>query len=45
MPLVNVSPTTLLGNEEIKNHVLVCGMHTNIYYFVMPLRKKYLKTF
>jgi hypothetical protein len=30
-------------DPNIRNHIIVCGMHTCIEEFIMPLRSKYLK--
>jgi len=38
--LMNVALNSL---ENVKNHIVVCGIHSAIKSFIMPLRKKYLK--
>lgn len=30
-------------DPNIRNHIIVCGLHTSIEEFIMPLRSKYLK--
>jgi len=30
-------------DPTIRNHIIVCGLHTSIEEFIMPLRSKYLK--
>jgi hypothetical protein len=30
---------------KLKNHIVVCGIHSSIYEFVLPLRAKYLKNY
>lgn len=36
-----------VGEEELlsklKNHIVVCGIHSSIMHFILPLRAKYLK--
>jgi hypothetical protein len=37
---------TKINLEEdplIRNHIIVCGLHTCIEEFIMPLRSKYIK--
>lgn len=34
-----------LENTEIKNHIVVCGIHSAIKSFIMPLRARYLHKF
>ena len=29
--------------KQLKDHVVVCGIHTSIKYLILPLRAKYLK--
>lgn len=33
------------NSTTVKNHILLCGLHPSIYYFLLPLRAKYLKEF
>jgi len=35
---------TLENSWEVINHIVVCGVHSSIYHFILPLRAKYLKT-
>ena len=30
---------------KLKNHIVVCGLHSSIYHFILPLRAKYLKNY
>jgi len=30
-------------DPNIRNHIIVCGLHSSIEEFIMPLRSKYLK--
>jgi hypothetical protein len=30
-------------DPKIRNHIIVCGLHSSIEEFIMPLRSKYLK--
>jgi len=32
-------------DPNIRNHIIVCGIHSSIEDFIMPLRAKYLKEF
>ncbi|CAD8072511.1 unnamed protein product [Paramecium primaurelia] len=41
--LMTVTPTSLQDSTEITNHIVVCGIHPSIYYFLLALRAKYLK--
>lgn len=41
--LMSVTPITIHDSPEITNHIVVCGIHPSIYYFILPLRAKYLK--
>lgn len=41
--LMSVSPITLKDSNEVTNHIVVCGIHPSIYYFILPLRAKYLR--
>ena len=35
--LISVSPISLKDSNEIVNHIVVCGIHPSIYYFLLPL--------
>lgn len=39
---MEVSEDHLLSN--LKNHVVVCGIHSSIMHFILPLRAKYLES-
>ena len=30
---------------KLQNHIVVCGIHSSIYHFILPLRAKYLKDY
>lgn len=30
---------------KVTNHIVLCGIHPSIYYFILPLRAKYLKEY
>jgi hypothetical protein len=30
--------------QQLKNHIVVCGIHSSIMHFILPLRAKYLKS-
>jgi hypothetical protein len=32
-------------NIKLSNHIVVCGFHSSIYHFILPLRAKYLKSY
>ena len=40
---MSVTLATLENNKKVKNHIVVCGIHSAIKSFIMPLRAKYLK--
>lgn len=42
---MNVTSATLENDKEVKNHIVVCGIHSAIRSFIMPLRAKYLKEY
>ena len=29
--------------QKLTNHIVVCGIHSSIYHFILPLRASYLK--
>ena len=33
---------TIRNSEIYKNHILVCGIHPSLFYYILPLRAKYL---
>lgn len=41
--LMSVTHINIKDSTEITNHIVVCGIHPSIYYFLLPLRAKYLK--
>mmetsp|Transcript_35561 Transcript_35561/g.34594 ORF Transcript_35561/g.34594 Transcript_35561/m.34594 type:complete len:309 (+) Transcript_35561:1861-2787(+) len=40
---MEVSDEKLL--TKLSNHIVVCGIHSSIFHFILPLRAKYLKTY
>lgn len=42
---MNVTLASLENSPHVKNHIVVCGIHSAIKNFIMPLRKKYLKEY
>lgn len=40
---MSVTPISIMDSTEITNHIVVCGIHPSIYYFLLPLRARYLK--
>ncbi|KAL4473536.1 hypothetical protein ABPG74_022400 [Tetrahymena malaccensis] len=45
IPLINVTLISLRDSIKVTNHIVLCGIHSSIYYFILPLRAKYLKEF
>lgn len=43
--LMNVTLASLENHPSVKNHIVVCGIHSAIKNFIMPLRMKYLKEY
>lgn len=39
---VDVKKDSIRNSDEIKRHIVVCGTHPSLYYFILPLRAKYL---
>ena len=33
------------SNIKLRNHIVVCGIHSSIFHFILPLRAKYLKNY
>jgi hypothetical protein len=31
--------------QKLQNHIVVCGIHSSIYHFILPLRAAYLKQY
>jgi len=42
---MSVTLATLENSPTVKNHIVVCGTHSEIKSFIMPLRAKYLKDY
>jgi hypothetical protein len=42
---MSVTLATLENDINVKNHIVVCGIHSAIKSFIMPLRAKYLEEF
>lgn len=42
---MKVTSATLENDQFVKNHIVVCGIHSAIKSFIMPLRAKYLKEY
>lgn len=32
-------------NIKLSNHIVVCGLHSSMYHFILPLRAKYLMNY
>lgn len=41
--LMAATQITIKESTEITNHIVLCGIHPSLYYFILPLRAKYLK--
>ena len=37
-----IKKDTIRNSDIYKNHILVCGTHPSLYYYILPLRAKYL---
>jgi len=42
---MSVTLASLENSPYAKNHIIVCGIHSEIKSFIMPLRAKYLKEY
>jgi len=42
---MQVTVSSFENNPNVKNHIIVCGIHSSIINFLMPLRAKFLKEF
>jgi len=40
--LMQVTRISIQDHSDITNHIVVCGIHPSIYYFLLPLRASYL---
>ena len=38
----NIKKDTIRNSDIYKNHILVCGTHPSLYYYIQPLRARYL---
>ena len=43
--IMSVNLASLENDPNVKNHIVVCGIHSAIKSFIMPLRAKYLKNY
>jgi len=39
---VDVKKDSIRNSETVNRHILVCGTHPSLYYFILPLRARYL---
>ena len=39
---VDVKKDSIRNSEIYKNHIIVCGTHPSLYYYILPLRARYL---
>jgi hypothetical protein len=44
-PITQIEAADEKKLKKLKNHIVVCGIHSSIYHFILPLRAKYLKTY
>lgn len=42
---MDVTASSLEDHPDIQNHIIVCGIHSSISHFIMPLRARYLKEY
>lgn len=42
---MNVTMASLENSPTVRNHIVVCGIHSAIKSFIMPLRARYLKEY
>ena len=43
--LMQVTMISIQDDPRVTNHIVVCGIHPSIYYFLLPLRARYLKEY
>ena len=43
MSSMEATVVTFENNSEVRNHIIVCGVHSSIKSFIKPLRVKYLQ--
>lgn len=41
--LMAATHISIKDSLDVTNHIVVCGIHPSLYYFILPLRAKYLK--
>ena len=39
---MNLLKKRIRNSDKVTNHIVVCGTHPSLYYFILPLRAKYL---
>jgi hypothetical protein len=44
-PVTQIEASEDKNFQSLKNHIVVCGIHSSISQFVLPLRTKYLKNY
>ena len=42
---MDVNISSIEDNPSMKNHIIICGIHSSIQHFIMPLRARYLKEY
>lgn len=41
--IMNITKISIQNSSKIKDHIVVCGIHSALYSFILPLRARYLK--
>ncbi len=41
--IMNITKISLQNSTKVKDHIVVCGIHSALYSFILPLRARYLK--
>jgi hypothetical protein len=41
--IMNITKISIQNSMKIKDHIVVCGIHSALYSFILPLRARYLK--
>jgi hypothetical protein len=41
--IMNITKISIMNSSKIKDHIVVCGIHSALYSFILPLRARYLK--
>lgn len=41
--IMNITKVSIQNSTKIRDHIVVCGIHSALYSFILPLRARYLK--